>query len=86
MLLSAAALAAPDTRDAIVKRCAEIYHSSGHPCACPSDAMHNGRPCGRHSAHDKPGGAAPVCSMAEVTPELLKDAGELEERCHYHGR
>ncbi len=29
-------------KDAVVKRCADICHASGHPCACPSDPMRNG--------------------------------------------
>ena len=72
--------------EAVVKRCADIYHSSGHPCACPSDSMRNGQACGHRSAHDKPGGASPVCSVEEVTPDLLVHPAEVEERCHYHGR
>lgn len=71
---------------AVVKRCAEIYHSSGHPCACPSDPMRNGGACAHRSAHDRPGGASPVCSADEVTPELLSSPADVEERCHYHGR
>ena len=71
---------------AVVKRCADIYHASGHPCACPSDPMRNGQACGPRSAHDRAGGASPVCSADEVTADLLRSPAEVEELCHYHGR
>ena len=28
---------------------------------------------------------AEVCSIGEVTPELLSNSTKVQERCHYHG-
>ncbi len=80
---------------AVINRCVSIYHEpvggKSHPCACPSDHMKNGRLCGRVSAHDRPSGAEPVCVVAEVTPELVRDFGTNEQailrgRCEYPER
>ena len=79
---------ASSTKQAVIDRCIAIYKESGHPCACPFDQAKNGA-CGRRSAHDRAGGATPVCFAAEVTPELEADfrgnaQAILRERCHYH--
>jgi hypothetical protein len=42
-----------------------------HPCACPDDLMRNGRRCGGNSAYIRPGGAQPLCSAADVSPEMI---------------
>ncbi len=75
---------------AIILKCSEIYKASGHPCPCPFDTAKNGSACGKRSAYDKPGGAAPICFAKDVTPEMLKawlgKTLSLEERCTYGGR
>jgi hypothetical protein len=58
-----AALVVQDSRDA--------YYATGHPCACPDDLMRNGRHCGGNSAYIRPGGAHPLCSAADVSPEMI---------------
>ncbi|MGY3506324.1 hypothetical protein ACVWYJ_006943 [Bradyrhizobium sp. USDA 4471] len=64
--LTAAAIAA-----IIIKASRERYYATGHPCACPDDLMRNGRQCGARSAYSRPGGAAPLCSPADVTAEMI---------------
>lgn len=48
-----------------------LYKATGHPCACPSDTMRNGRACGGRSAWSKPGGAKPLCFPTDVTAEMI---------------
>jgi hypothetical protein len=48
-----------------------LYKATGHPCACPSDTMRNGRACGRRSAWSKPGGARPLCFPTDITPDMI---------------
>ncbi|MGF3025529.1 hypothetical protein ACQVP2_22225 [Methylobacterium aquaticum] len=44
------------------------------PCACPYQHDRAGRSCGRRSAYNRPRGAKPLCSEADVTPEMLAAA------------
>ena len=55
----------------IVQESRNAYYVTGHPCACPDDLMRNGRRCGGNSAYVRPGGAQPLCSAAEVSPEMI---------------
>lgn len=48
-----------------------LYKATGHPCACPSDTMRNGRACGDRSAWSKPGGAKPLCFPTDITAEMI---------------
>ena len=48
-----------------------LYKATGHPCACPSDLMRNGKPCGGRSAWSRAGGARPLCFPKDVTPEMI---------------
>ncbi len=63
--------------------------SNKHSCPCPNDAMANGAACGKRSAYLKPGGARPVCSAKDLTPDVIAAVNRgdaraaLEERCHY---
>jgi hypothetical protein len=52
---------------AIIRECLAIYHAE-RPCACPEDVAKNGSRCGRRSAYDRPGGAAPRCYVKDVKP------------------
>jgi hypothetical protein len=65
--LTAAAIAA-----ILVKASRDQYHATGKPCACPDDAMRNGRACGSRSAYSRPGGAAPLCYAHDVTPAMIE--------------
>src|SRR5262245_43415782 len=48
----------------------EAYDTAGHSCPCPYDLAPNGRLCGRHSAHSRPG-ASMRCFAADVTPDQI---------------
>jgi hypothetical protein len=65
-VLTAAAIAA-----IIVQASRDQYHAGGRPCACPDDAMRNGRACGGRSAYSRPGGAAPLCYPSDVTAAMI---------------
>jgi hypothetical protein len=56
----------------LVDQSRNAYHASGRPCACPDDRMRNGRRCGANSAYSKPGGAQPLCSVSDVSAELIE--------------
>lgn len=64
--LTAAAIAA-----LIVTASRNSYYATGRPCACPDDRMRNGRRCGSRSAYSRPGGAAPLCFLGDVTGEMI---------------
>jgi len=55
----------------IIEQSTAAYHASGRPCACPYDAARNGSSCGGRSAYSRPGGAAPLCYPADVTPDMV---------------
>lgn len=55
----------------IVQESRNAYYATGHPCACPDDLMRNGRRCGGNSAYIRPGGAHPLCSAGDVSPEMI---------------
>lgn len=40
-------------------------------CPCPYNITANGSKCGRRSAYSKPGGYAPLCYPADVTPAMI---------------
>jgi len=42
------------------------------PCACPYNVDRAGRSCGRRSAYSRPGGYAPICYPADVTPDQIE--------------
>jgi hypothetical protein len=64
--LTAAAIAA-----IIIQASRDQYHAGGSPCACPDDAMRNGRACGGRSAYSRPGGASPLCYPTDVTAAMI---------------
>jgi hypothetical protein len=69
----AAAQRAPsdsEVAQAIIRECLAIYHAE-RPCACPEDTARNGSRCGRRSAYNRPGGAAPRCYVTDVRPEEI---------------
>jgi len=67
VVLTAAAIAA-----ILVQASRQTYYASGRPCACPDDAMRNGRRCGARSAYNRPGGAQPLCYVSDVTPAMIE--------------
>lgn len=56
----------------LIQASRDQYHATGRPCACPDDRMRNGSACGGRSAHSRPGGAAPLCYAADVTPAMIE--------------
>jgi hypothetical protein len=64
--MSAAAIAA-----LIVQMSRQQYYATGHPCACPDDLTRNGRRCGNMSAYIRPGGAAPLCHVSDVSAAMI---------------
>lgn len=66
-----AALSDAAIRDAIVADSRVAYYRTSHPCASPDDLARNGSRCGARSAHDRPGGAAPLCYAHEVPPDTI---------------
>jgi choline dehydrogenase-like flavoprotein len=64
------ALAASDDqiRSLIIRESIAVYPG---PCPCPYNTMRNGRACGRRSAYSRPGGYAPICYPADVTPAQI---------------
>src|SRR5260370_4165803 len=72
-------LGASDRTDAaiatmIVHESRNAYYASGHPCACPEDLMRNGRRCGGTSAYIRPGGAHPLCSTSDFSPDMIRQS------------
>jgi len=67
----AAALPAAEIALLIVQESRQQYYASGHPCACPEDLTKSGRSCGRNSAYSRPGGAAPLCYINDVSAEMI---------------
>jgi hypothetical protein len=60
------------TNDQIVQNIIQnsIATYSGN-CPCPYNISANGSKCGRRSAYSKPGGYAPLCYPADVTPAMI---------------
>lgn len=42
-------------------------------CPCPYSRARNGSRCGRRSAYDREGGAAPLCFERDVTAEMVAE-------------
>jgi hypothetical protein len=62
-----------EVKSQIIAESIASYKSTGHPCACPYDSARNGSSCGTRSAYSRPGGAAPLCYAADVTPGMVLD-------------
>jgi hypothetical protein len=43
-------------------------------CPCPYNTDRAGRRCGARSAYSRPGGYAPLCYPADVTPAMVREA------------
>jgi hypothetical protein len=67
----AGALSAAEIALVIVQESRQRYYASGHPCACPDDVTRSGRSCGGNSAYSRPGGAAPLCYVNDVSSEMI---------------
>jgi hypothetical protein len=65
----------------IVSESRQAYYATGHPCACPDDLARNGSRCGGRSAYSRPGGAAPLCYVADVSAaDIARYRMRLEKR------
>ncbi|HEX8193232.1 MAG TPA: hypothetical protein VF552_10055 [Allosphingosinicella sp.] len=71
--LGAPAAAQSDTqlKQRIIRESIAAYSGS---CPCPYNTDRAGRSCGGRSAYSRPGGAAPICYPADVTPEMIRAA------------
>jgi GYF domain 2 len=68
---NAGSLSAAEVAALIVQASGQQYYATGHPCACPDDVTGSGRRCGGNSAHSRPGGAAPLCYVTDVSDEMI---------------
>jgi hypothetical protein len=68
---AAAAMSAAAIAALIVQKSRQQYYATGHPCACPDDLTRNGRRCGNMSAYIRPGGAAPLCYVSDVSAAVV---------------
>lgn len=48
-----------------------IQNYSGN-CPCPYNQARNGSRCGKRSAYNRAGGAAPLCYVEDVTDQMVK--------------
>ena len=71
-LAAAPATAQPDAqvRQQIIRQSIASYPG---PCACPYNVDRAGRSCGRRSAYNRPGGYAPTCYPADITPAQIQE-------------
>lgn len=63
-----AALSDAQIRERLIAESRAQY--SGN-CPCPYDTDRAGRPCGKRSAHSRPGAAAPLCYEGDVTQAMV---------------
>jgi len=56
-------------RQAIIRQSLASYPGN---CPCPYNIDRAGRSCGRRSAYSRPGGYAPICYDADVTPAMIR--------------
>jgi hypothetical protein len=52
----------------------ESIASYSGSCPCPYNTDRAGRRCGARSAYSRPGGYAPICYPADVTPAMVRAA------------
>jgi hypothetical protein len=57
----------------IIQASREAYYTAGRSCPCPYDLGRNGRLCGSHSAHSRPGRPSLRCFATDVTAEQIAD-------------
>lgn len=71
---SVAAKEADLTDAAIVQRLIdESISSYSGRCPCPYNSASNGSRCGKRSAYNRPGGAAPLCFKEDVTKAMVQE-------------
>ncbi|HYJ29379.1 MAG TPA: hypothetical protein VEW25_03460 [Allosphingosinicella sp.] len=58
-------------RQRIIRESIASYPGS---CPCPYNTDRAGRRCGARSAYSRPGGYAPICYPADVTPAMVRAA------------
>ena len=70
--------APPPLSDSEIRRLIieESIRSYPGNCPCPWNADRRGHRCGKRSAYDKPGGAAPKCYAHDVTDKEVKEYRE----------
>jgi hypothetical protein len=68
---AASSVSAAEIAALIVQASRQQYYATGHPCACPEDVTRSGRRCGGNSAYSRPGGAAPLCYVTDISNEMI---------------
>ena len=68
LLAAGAELSDDQIRQTLIARSIAMYPGS---CPCPYNVDRAGRRCGRRSAYSKPGGYAPLCYPADITPAMI---------------
>jgi hypothetical protein len=58
-------------RQRLIRQSIAAYPGS---CPCPYSTDRAGRRCGGRSAYSRPGGAAPLCYPADISPAMLRGA------------
>jgi len=67
---SSAPMTDAQVKEAIVKASIAGYVGS---CPCPFSRDRAGRSCGRRSAYSRPGGAAPLCFVEDVSAKMVDE-------------
>jgi len=68
-----AAASAPSDREIARILMTSSRTSYAGSCPCPDDYDRAGRRCGGRSAYSRPGGFAPLCYEADVSPDMIAD-------------
>lgn len=68
LLAAGAELSDDQIRQTLIARSIAMYPGN---CPCPYNVDRAGRRCGRRSAYSKPGGYAPLCYPADITPAMI---------------
>lgn len=62
---------APDRAAIAQKIIAQSINAYPGNCPCPESRDRSGRRCGKRSAYSRPGGAAPLCYITDVTDDMI---------------
>lgn len=63
-------LSEAQVKKVLIEESIDAYQGS---CPCPYSRARNGSRCGKRSAYDREGGAAPLCFAGDVTAEMVAE-------------
>jgi len=74
-LVAATPCVAAPLLDAQIKQAIVQESLASYPgnCPCPYNTDRRGHSCGARSAYSRPGGYAPICYAAQVTPAMVRE-------------